>query len=523
MANISKSGVDFAANFKRALPEFKKIVGDKWVVSDQESLYAYRSPESTVEDDAFLPSAVIAPGSVEEVQAIMKVANAHKTPLWPISTGKNYMYGGPAPRVKGTGVLDLRRMNKILEINERQNYALLEPGVSFLDLHRELRRRGSKLWVCPAAPGWGGVVGNALDRGVGWTPYGDNFGAQCGMEVVLANGELIRTGMGALPGSNTWQMFKYGFGPYVDGIFTQSNFGVVTKMGIWLMQEPPVVKPVMVSFENEDDLGLLVDALRPLRVNGLLPGALMIFDYLSEAATEMTRAELEPAKGLLSEKSVKEICKRMDCGIWNLYTCFYGTQEIVDAAYAIFEATLKKIKGARFFLEGSRDDRPGWKYRTSLMRGQPNMGEFTQLNWIGSGGHVAFAPILPLEGEHAMRMYHLIKKLYNDAGFDPVLDFAIGGREMHCVLMFYFDRSNPEERKRADTVFRKAIFEAAKLGYGEYRTHLAFMDDVASTYNYNNAAMMKFNETLKDALDPNGILAPGKSGIWPKGMRGNRK
>ena len=509
----------FQANFAQALPDFRAIVGDKWVITDAESLFAYRAPDSTVDDDVFLPSAVIAPASVEEVQAIMKAANKHNTPFWPISTGKNYMYGGPAPRVKGTGVLDLRRMNKILEINEHANYALLEPGVSFLDLQAELRRRDTKLWVCPAAPGWGGVVGNALDRGVGWTPYGDNWGSQCGMEVVLPNGELLRTGMGAMPGSETWQAFKYGFGPHVDGIFTQSNFGVVTKMGIWLMQEPPVVKPVMVSVEHEEDLGALVEALRPLRVAGLLPGALLIFDYLSEAAIEFQRSDFEPKQGLLSEASKKAIREKLNCGVWNLYTCFYGTQEIVDASYAIFEATLKKIKGARFFLEGSRDNRVGWKYRTMLMRGQPNMGEFNQLNWIGGGGHVAFSPILPLDGGHSMKIYHLIRDLYNEAGFDPVIDFAIGGREMHCVLMFFFNRTDPAERKRANDVFRRSIFEAAKLGYGEYRTHLNFMDDVASTYSFNNHALLRFHETLKDAIDPNGILAPGKSGIWPRGMR----
>lgn len=71
----------------------------------------------------------------------------------------------------------------------------------------------------------------------------------CGMEVVLPNGELVRTGMGALPdpslggldrapheqpGNKAWQLFNYGFGPYNDGIFTQSSLGIVTKMGIWV-------------------------------------------------------------------------------------------------------------------------------------------------------------------------------------------------------------------------------------------------------------------------------------------------
>ncbi len=133
------------------------------------------------------------------------------------------------------------RMNKVLDVNGRDCTCLVEPGVTYFALYDYLQKNGYQhLWIDNPDLGGGSVVGNALDRGAGYTPYGDHFSMHCGMEVVLPNGEIMRTGMGALPGNNTWQTFQYGYGPYPDGIFTQSNYGIVTKMGFWLMPDPGV-------------------------------------------------------------------------------------------------------------------------------------------------------------------------------------------------------------------------------------------------------------------------------------------
>lgn len=83
-----------------------------------------------------------------------------------------------------------------------------------------------------------------------------------------------------------------------------------------------------------------------------------------------------------------------------------------------------------------------------------------------------------------------------------------------------YDKGDPVSKANAYACMRAMISDAAAEGFGEYRTHLLLQDQVAATYNYNNNALMKFHEQLKDSLDPNGILAPGKNGIWPRKYRG---
>lgn len=123
-----------------------------------------------------------------------------------------------------------RRMNSILDISAEDYTCLLEPGVSFYALHDALKQRGldKHMWVDVPDLGGGSVVGNTLDRGVGYTPYGDHWACHSGLEVVLPTGEVIRTGMGALPGSNTWQAFPYGFGPYSEYESSFHVFGITS-------------------------------------------------------------------------------------------------------------------------------------------------------------------------------------------------------------------------------------------------------------------------------------------------------
>jgi hypothetical protein len=91
---------------------------------------------------------------------------------------------------------------------------------------------------------------------------------------------------------------------------------------------------------------------------------------------------------------------------------------------------------------------------------------------------------------------------------------------MYLIVNMVYDRGDPVSKANAYKCMRGMIKDAAEAGFGEYRTHLLLQDQVASTYSWNNNSLMRFHEQLKDSLDPKGILAPGRSGIWPRKYRG---
>src|ERR1700734_4332811 len=242
---------DFAA----AISHFETAVGKKWVFTKDEDVDLYKDSFSPFlgEPEERVASAAVAPDSVEQVQQIVRIANQYKIPLYAISTGRNLGYGGSAPVYSGSVVVDLKRMNRILEVNEAEGYMVVEPGVSFLDLRRYLDERNLPFMCSTPEPGWGSPIGNALDH-VCSNVVGDNLGMVNGIEVVLPNGEVLRTGMGAVPTSKLWQDYRYGFGPVIDGIFSQSNFGIVTKMGFWLYPVPEGFRSGTVLVPRHDDL-----------------------------------------------------------------------------------------------------------------------------------------------------------------------------------------------------------------------------------------------------------------------------
>ena len=258
------------ASLERTLDELRAVVGAAHVLTSPDELREYRDPFWHVAWDDYEAAAVVQPQSVEEIQAIVRIANERRVPLWTSSQGRNNGYGGSSPRVRGSVIVNLRRMNRVLEIDPELGFAEVEPGVRWFDLYEAIQAGGHDLMLSCADLGWGSVIGNSLDHGCTYLPYGVDFGAPCGMEVVLANGEVMRTGMGAMPGNRAWHVYKRGLGPTADQLFMQSNYGIVTKMGVWLMPAPECYMPIWVRAWRDDDVAPMLDTLRRLSMDGTI-------------------------------------------------------------------------------------------------------------------------------------------------------------------------------------------------------------------------------------------------------------
>lgn len=500
------------ASFARLLAEMRGVVGDAWVYADDQGLRSYKKSYTPDPQLQHVPVGAVAPQSVEEVQAIVRIANHYRQPLWTVSTGKNLGYGSATPATPGQMVLDLKRMNRILNVDPDLATALVEPGVTYQQLQDYLDEHKIPLWLdVPTIGPIASPVGNTLDRGVGYTPYGDHFTFQCGMEVVLPNGDVMRTGMGSIKNSTTWQAFKWGYGPYVDGLFTQSNFGICTKMGMWLMPKPPCYKPFMIRHAEMSDVARIVEAMRPLRVASLIPNVNLMMGAAYQLAMFNRRSDVWQGEGSATDEAVKKAAKANDLGMWNTYFALYGSDESVAAIEPIVRGALT-ASGGEVLTEKEMGGNPWFHHHATLMRGGLNLDEIGLARWKGNGGGLAwFAPVAPAKGDETARQTALAKEILGKYGFDYTAAYAIGWRELHHIIALLFDKTDPAEEQKADTCYREMVTRFGEQGWASYRTGVPSMDLVAAQYGQVNR---DFNKLLKNAIDPKGILAPGKSGIY---------
>jgi glycolate oxidase len=277
MAQTVDQPTDATAVDRAALVrQLAAIVGDEHVVHDAAGLSVYQYDASDeVIAGVHLPLVAVLPGTAEETRDVVRVALAHDLPI--VARGAGTGLAGGAIATSGGVLLVLTRMTRILEVNELDRYAIVEPGLINLDLSAALAERGYFYAPDPASQRVctiGGNVGNN-SGGPHCLKYGVTSNHVLGLEVVLPNGELVWVGG---PSAET-----PGYDLTGALVGSEGTLGVVTKAMVRLTRKPEAVAVLLAAFPTMEAASRAVSAVIAA---GILPASLEMMDALTIGAVE---------------------------------------------------------------------------------------------------------------------------------------------------------------------------------------------------------------------------------------------
>ena len=489
-------------------------------------------------------SVILKPVNKEQVQIIVKIAKKFKAPLYPISTGKNWGYGSSVPTANNCALVDLSMMNNIVKFNEDLAFVTIEPGVTQQQLYDFLQTKNARLWIdATGSSAHCSIIGNTLERGFGHTPYGDHFSNVSGLEVVTANGECFHTGFARFPNAQASEVYRWGVGTYLDGLFSQSNFGIITQMTIWLMPAPEYSQAFFCSVDK-DELSELVNSLRPLRLNGTLKSAIHIVNAYKAVSAfgQYPWREVNNVTPLPRDWLNKE-CKKSKIGGWNASGALYGTKAEVALAGKKLKNTLKHIKSVKIFFLDERLikvvkmlQKP-YQWLTgvdlaktlamveplfALKQGVPSNTFIPSTYWrkntpapdpdsanpdIDRCGLIWLAPVAPMTGQHAVVLEKIIEETLMKYGFDPAISMTLlTERCIDSVIAITYDRDRLGEEEKALNCHDELLKKLIDKGYYPYRLSTHAMGQLPQP----EKGYASITKKIKQALDPNNIFSPGR-------------
>lgn len=421
---------------------------------------------------------------IESLQKVLELARTHQVTLW-TQARPHDTSGIAAPAKKDVVLLDLSRMNRVVEVDRLNATALLEPGVTYLQLAQYLQDNKIPFWLdCTRNPD-DSVVSTIASRAYGFTPYGDRTLMQCGTEVLMPDGLLVRTGMGAMPKSNMFQLFKWGYGPVVDGLFMQSNLGIITKLGTWLMPEPPAAVAFHVALPDEAALAAAIEAVRPLKVNMIVPNTVAI------STSDYERSYVH------SDRKASD-----SLGPWNLFGAVYGLPANVAFLWEVVQQTLGTIPGAKLEnIEDAAED--ALLTRRHLMFGRPDQ-LLARKEPPKAENRIRIAAVGPITAADVGQMTSLARTALREANLPPLLEVSLGWRMALVAAEIPFDLDRAKSLASARKTAASLMTAWAKAGYTP--TH-APADELPEAMQHLSSVFVSTIDKLKNSIDPYGIIA----------------
>jgi FAD/FMN-containing dehydrogenase len=517
-----------------------RVVGRGHVFLDEPTLARYRASTTGVSQTVV---AIVRPASAGEVQAVVRVARALGVPIYPISKGHNWGYGEANPPRSGAIVVDLSRMNRIVAVDAELGTATVEPGVTQADLYRYLEEHRLDLLV----PTHGGgpdcsLVGNALERGYGLTPHSDHFLAVRSLEAVLADGRLYRSPLVEHGGAELGSAFKWGVGPYLDGLFSQGNLGIITRMTIALAPRPETTRAFLFWLRDDGDLQLAVEQMRTMLRD--YPGALGSMNLMNARRVLSMLApyphERAAAGGVMTDADVRTLARAYHVSDWTGFGGLYGRRSVVAAAEREIRRRLKSFASRVVFFDRRQHDLASAVARRlpfrserldallsktdealQLLEGKPSRAALPLAYWRqrrpmrersldparDGCGLIWYAPLVPIKRAIVRRYVDMVREICPRHGIEPLITLTtVTDGCFDSTVPILFDPEEPGAPARAHECYSDLVRAGQRIGVVPYRVAASQMSAVVDP----SACCWQMVASIKHALDPSELIAPGR-------------
>jgi glycolate oxidase len=476
MAN-TKTSAAIESLSSELIGQFRAIVGESYLIVDEEQRNEYGHDKT--EDYLFLPDFVLKPGTPEEISAILKVCNQYKIPVTPRGAGTG-LSGGAIPVKKGV-VISMERFNKILEIDELNLQATVEPGVITEVFQNAVKAKGLFYPPDPASKGSCFLGGNLANNSGGpkAVKYGVTRDYVINMQVVLPTGEIIWTAANVLKNSTGYNLTQLMCG-------SEGTLGIITKIVFKLRGFPQKNVLLFIPFVTNEEA---CKAIAAIFVEGITPSGMEFFER--EAALKT----YEYCEKVLNSPVTTKLIDGMDA---YLLCELDGNDEevLMRDAERVMNVVERFQSGEVLFAESSAQKEELWKVRKNIS---------PAVNWYT----LTKSDDVVVPRNNLPKLIKGIKEIGKQYNFNTVCFGHLGDGNLHVNILKENISEHDWETKIPEgigEIFKLTVSLGGTLS-GEHGIGIAkrpYMPIAMSEVNLN---LMR---GIKKVFDPNGILNPGK-------------
>ena len=486
------------------------------------------------------------------IGTILKLANKEGFHVFPISTGNNWGYGSvqdtpvTCPRI----LLDLGALKQITATSKSLGLITLQPGVTQQELFDFLQKNNWNFMtpVTGAGPHCS-ILSNALERGYGITPRTDHFMAVNALKAYLPHPDLCETlfssAVSEMDTSGTDfidKTYKWGLGPYIDGLFTQSNLGIVTEATIRLAPIPKHFSSFYIKVFDDSSFESAIDLVENfLKDFEGTVGSINLMDRNRLVSMTSKNPNSNSQHINMTEDQITELANIKRLPKWMIVGSIYGCKPMVKhakhelrkkargigkvlfsdsiamrAAKAILKIPLPAIKPITNIKEQLNSLNEG----VDIMLGKPNQVALPLAYWrnprcipdksktllpdYDECGLLWYAPLIPMDAKKIVAFIKFIRDTTPKYGIEPLITFT--NLRHDCIdstVPIVFDLKNQQAKEMAHKCLDELFVEGTKQGFVPYRIN---------TYQQSKldrqSIFWKTTRLLKTSLDPNNIISP---------------